>query len=313
MMSKQFVGFSDDDIYKITRQTNGKDTAKNLSRPHQKPVRLGETKPPAPKSVPPKEHVQTNAADSSTATSCVDSSIYPNYPIQQAVAFKPLPTMMNAPEDESILILPKKPPTGSSEGANVFLVSNISILEGMSASTPMAKAMPDSTNTPFRGMSLKDFEQQRKLMQEQNRQKRDMLQKVIEQHTQKTAAEANKLQEIKSELGKLDSELATDVAILRKQIDAASLHFSNVEKNYLNIENLFLKAKVELHQALERKELLTEHLCTIISHNEERKAKRLSELMDKVGLSLNGDYDDSSINSDESSSKVSSAGETSQK
>lgn len=47
--------------------------------------------------------------------------------------------------------------------------------------------------------------------------------------TQKTAAEANKLQEIKSELGKLDSELATDVAILRKQIDAASLHFSNVE------------------------------------------------------------------------------------
>lgn len=309
-MSKQFVGFSDDDIYKITRQTNVKDSAKNLSRPHQKPVRLGEKKPTA-KSVPPMEHVQTNAADSSAATSCVDSSIYPNHPIQQAVAFKPLPTMMNAPEDESILILPKKLPTGSSGGANVL--SDISILDGLSASTPMAKTMPDSTNTPFKGMSLKDFEQQRKLMQEQNRQKRDMLQKVIEQHTQKTAAEASKLQEIKSELGKLDSELATDVAILRKQIDAASLHFSNVEKNYLNIENLFLKAKVELHQALERKEMLTEHLCTIISHNEERKAKRLSELMDKVGLSLNGDYDDSSINSNESSSKASSIGDTPQK
>lgn len=313
-MSKQFVGFSDDDIYKITRQTNGKDAAKNLSRPHQKPVRLGEKKPPAVKSVPPKEHVQTSVADSSTATSCVDSSIYPNHPIQQAVAFKPLPTMMNAPEDESILILPKKPlTTGSSAGAHVHMVSDNSILDGMSASTPMAKTMPESTNTPFKGMSLKDFEQQRKLMQEQNRQKRDMLQKVIEQHTQKTAAEANKLQEIKSELGKLDSELASDVAILRKQIDAASLHFSNVEKNYLNIENLFLKAKVELHQALERKEMLTEHLCTIISHNEERKAKRLSELMEKVGLSLNGDYDDSSINSDESSSKLSSTGETPQK
>lgn len=300
-MSKQFVGFSDDDIYKITRQTNSKDTAKNLLRPHQKPVRLGNTKPIV-KSVPSKEHVQPNDADTSTDTSCVDSSFYPDHPIQQAVAFKPLPTMMNVPEDESILIMPNIPPTSSGGGANVFSMTDNSVLDGMSASTPMVKKGPD-TNTPFKGMSLKDFEQQRKLMQEQNRQKRDMLQKVIEQHTQKTAAEANKLQEIKSELGKLDTELATDVAILRKQIDAASLHFSNVEKNYLNIENLFLKAKVELHQALERKEMLTEHLCTIISHNEERKAKRLSELMDKVGLSLNGDYDDSNVNSDESSSQ----------
>lgn len=37
--------------------------------------------------------------------------------------------------------------------------------------------------------------------------------------------------------------------------------------------------------ARERKELLTEHLCTIISHNEDRKAEKLSELMEKVGLS----------------------------
>lgn len=146
--------------------------------------------------------------------------------------------------------------------------------------------------------------------------------------TQKTAAEANKLQDIKSELAKLDSDLASDVAILRKQIDAASLHFSNVEyvlvaimpldsnetffssfrKNYLNIENLFLKAKVDLHQALERKEMLTEHLCTIISHNEERKAKRLSELMEKVGLSVNGDLttDETIAHSDVSSSQVTS-------
>lgn len=126
--------------------------------------------------------------------------------------------------------------------------------------------------------------------------------------TQKTAAEANKLQDIKSELAKLDSDLASDVAILRKQIDAASLHFSNVEKNYLNIENLFLKAKVDLHQALERKEMLTEHLCTIISHNEERKAKRLSELMEKVGLSVNGDLttDETFAHSDVSSSQVTS-------
>lgn len=42
---------------------------------------------------------------------------------------------------------------------------------------------------------------------------------------------------------------------------------------------------MELHQALEKKEMLTEHLYTIIAHNEDRKAKKLSDLMEKVGIS----------------------------
>uniref|UniRef100_A0AAG5D8N9 RAB6-interacting golgin n=1 Tax=Anopheles atroparvus TaxID=41427 RepID=A0AAG5D8N9_ANOAO len=276
-MSKQFVGFSDDDIFKITRQTNGKDSAKDLSRPH----RLPKAPPGAVKFVPPPATVDTGNL---TSTSCVDSSIYPNHPIQQAVAFKPLPVMMNAPEDESILVLP-----GQQVG-NKFTAP-----PAIATSTPGVAGLRPAlgeANTPFKGMSLKDFEQQRRLMEEQNRQKREILHKAIEQHAQKTAAEASKIQDIKSELTKLDSELASDVAILRKQIDAASMHFSNVEKNYLNIENLFLKAKVELHQALEKKEMLTEHLCAIISHNEERKAKRLTELMEKVGISVSGDCED---------------------
>lgn len=48
-----------------------------------------------------------------------------------------------------------------------------------------------------------------------------------------------------------------------------------------------MAAKLELHQITEKKELLTEHLCTIISHNENRKANKLSELLDKVGLNAN--------------------------
>ncbi|XP_055623207.1 RAB6-interacting golgin, partial [Toxorhynchites rutilus septentrionalis] len=309
-MSKPFVGFSDDDIYKIKRQTNGKDSGKHISRPHQKPVRFGE-KIAAPTMAQPKELVKPNVTDSSITTSCVDSSIYPNHPIQQAVAFKPLPLMMNAPEDESILILPTQLPVVTGATGNFRSIAEGATLTGIPASTPMDRNIPD-TVTPFKGMSLKDFEQQRRLMQEQNKQKRAMLQKTIDQHAQKTAAEASKLQEIRTELAKLDTELASDVSILRKQIDAASLHFSNVEKNYLSIENLFLKAKVELHQAHERKEMLTEHLCTIISHNEERKAKRLSELMEKVGLSVNGDFDDT-INTDVSSSQISSTVDTPKK
>lgn len=53
---------------------------------------------------------------------------------------------------------------------------------------------------------------------------------------------------------------------------------------YHQVETQFLAAKLSLHQVSEKKEMLTEHLCTIISHNEDRKAKKLSELLNKVGL-----------------------------
>lgn len=71
------------------------------------------------------------------------------------------------------------------------------------------------------------------------------------------------------------------------EIDLRSLFFFFPRKMYQQIESQFLKAKLELHQSSEKKELLTEHLCTIISHNEDRKAKKLTELMEKVGLSPN--------------------------
>lgn len=53
-------------------------------------------------------------------------------------------------------------------------------------------------------------------------------------------------------------------------------------KRYHKVEREFLDAKVLLHQKLEKKELLTEHLCTIIEKNEERKAEKLTELLIKL-------------------------------
>jgi len=44
-----------------------------------------------------------------------------------------------------------------------------------------------------------------------------------------------------------------------------------------------------LFKAREKKELLVEHLNIIISNNEDRKAKKLSELMEKVGLTPLGE------------------------
>lgn len=52
----------------------------------------------------------------------------------------------------------------------------------------------------------------------------------------------------------------------------------------MKIEKEFLDAKLYLQQKLEKKEMLTEHLCTIIEKNEERKAKKLTELLDKLKL-----------------------------
>lgn len=67
------------------------------------------------------------------------------------------------------------------------------------------------------------------------------------------------------------------------------LNFLSTRETYNQIESQFLAAKLSLHQITEKKEMLTEHLCTIISHNEDRKAKKLTELLDKVGLNQGTD------------------------
>lgn len=143
---------------------------------------------------------------------------------------------------------------------------------------------PDDKTSRFQDMELN-----RKLLEEQNKMKRDLLKDAISKHKEKTQAEAKKLEEIKVELEAIDSEVSHDISILRKQIEIATLNFNNVEKHYDSIERAFLKAKQDLYQAHEKKEMLTEHLCTIIEHNEDRKAKKLSELMEKVGLKLSED------------------------
>lgn len=50
------------------------------------------------------------------------------------------------------------------------------------------------------------------------------------------------------------------------------------------MEKEFLDAKISLHQKLEKKEMLTEHLCAVIEKNEERKADKLNELMARLTI-----------------------------
>lgn len=56
----------------------------------------------------------------------------------------------------------------------------------------------------------------------------------------------------------------------------------NIRKRYTKAEREFIEAKELLFTKRERKELLTQHLCTIIEQNELRKAHRLTDLMTQL-------------------------------
>lgn len=55
-------------------------------------------------------------------------------------------------------------------------------------------------------------------------------------------------------------------------------------KRYDRAEREFIEAKTDLHSKSEAKDLLTEHLYTVIHKNEVRKAKKLAELTHKLEL-----------------------------
>ena len=60
------------------------------------------------------------------------------------------------------------------------------------------------------------------------------------------------------------------------------LYFSR--KRYEKAEAEFVNSKVNLHKKTLTKDELTEHLCSIIQENEERKARKLAELMAKLEI-----------------------------
>ncbi|XP_063239326.1 RAB6-interacting golgin [Bacillus rossius redtenbacheri] len=134
--------------------------------------------------------------------------------------------------------------------------------------------------------SLDEFRERQRLMEEQNRQRKQLLSQALADRKKRTKEEARHLQQIQDELQKLDHLLSNDVSILRNHIENASIEFMEAQKRYDKAEKEFLAAKLVLFGKLERKELLTGHLCQIIEQNELRKARKLSELMDKLELGV---------------------------
>ena len=115
---------------------------------------------------------------------------------------------------------------------------------------------------------LDAFQEKQKLIEEQNRKKKEMLVRAINDRKKKTDSEARKLDLVNQELQKIDLMLTSDVRFLRDSIEQASIDFTEAQKRYDKAEREFVDAKINLHNCAEKKELLTDHLSAIIEQVE---------------------------------------------
>lgn len=175
-MSGKFGGFSQDDINKIKTITKNKENSKSLLRyclqyathltfiylpvktvnrpvvkklmPQQKTI---PTVPAQPQSAQSPALAALSSNEQDTSSTSVDNFL------QDAIHFKPLPHLVY--------------------GATVDVES----LHGISASELTDDSAVQETTIPFKGISLKDYEAQRRMVEEQNKHKKDILYKAIEQ------------------------------------------------------------------------------------------------------------------------------------
>ncbi|XP_013772804.1 RAB6-interacting golgin-like [Limulus polyphemus] len=130
--------------------------------------------------------------------------------------------------------------------------------------------------------TLEAVKQKQKQLEQENACRKALLAKAVIERKCKTIAEVQKLSEIQNELAHLDLMLNSEVAALRNRIEAASFEFNEAQKRYDKAEKEFVEAKQKLFKKMERKEQLTEYLCTIIEQSEVRKARKLTELMKQL-------------------------------
>lgn len=128
----------------------------------------------------------------------------------------------------------------SHSGAEICAVDN------QDEEIPMESDRTPGSAGPFVGISLREYEAQRRMIEEQNRHKKEMIYKALEQRfvqyitftkyslkcckmyrSKKTEAEAKQLQHIKNELAKIESDLEKDVKLLRKKIERASIQYTS--------------------------------------------------------------------------------------
>ena len=95
--------------------------------------------------------------------------------------------------------------------------------------TPTSNSNEIADNDRDRESKLTAFQEKQKLIEEQNRKKKEMLSKAINDRKKKTEGEARKLDVVHKELEKIDLMLNTDVRFLRDSIEEASLDFMEAQ------------------------------------------------------------------------------------
>jgi len=204
-----------------------------------------------------------------------------------------LPTLEEVPPEALLCSPPKKPAAKTQPKTDEVLSEAILSSPTVSSTTKELVNLNESQDPDILdGISeengnlskIEALELRQKQMEGDNKRKRQLLLQEIADRRQRTAEEAQKLAHVQTELQKIDLLVATDVKILRQTIEVASVEYMQAKKRYHHAEKEFVESKLNLHIKQERKELLTEHLMTIIQESEDRKSKKLAELMNRLQI-----------------------------
>lgn len=113
---------------------------------------------------------------------------------------------------------------------------NGSINESKDNNTAENGVICEATSTTFEIQQIKqkfkdleEFQARQKRIEEDNKRRKELLTKALEDRTKQTQAEAQRLTEIQNEFKKLDAILSNDVKILRKEIEVASVDYTEAQ------------------------------------------------------------------------------------
>lgn len=220
-----FGGFSEDDIKKLkvnvhpvkanTGQFNLIDTFKKILLVIEN-------------TVPEKVHEKLNANKKVTFAKNSPK------PTKEIIQQKVLNKIIN--NNSSELALPQEAKLNSSITESKEVSKEQHVMQEKQAPEP-EKQVPvanrDVSEAPTRSekkiIDLDEFQARQKLIEEQNRKRKELLVKALADRTRQTQEEAQRLNEIQAEFKKLDAVLSSDVKILRKQIEVASIDYMEAQ------------------------------------------------------------------------------------
>lgn len=105
---------------------------------------------------------------------------------------------------------------------------------------------------------------------------------VFKYRVSKTKHEMASLNQVKTDLEKIDLLIDHDVVILRSKIEGVAVELSQAQSIMAKKEKEYLQAKQNFEKKFTEKKMLTDHLNLIIFENEKKKEQKLAELMEKL-------------------------------